>query len=97
MPATSRVVPPFFATTLPAAEDFGVLTLLPALVSVATASAPAIKNLVRSFTASSHACAGLVRSRSLWSSGRGIASAAVLCAVPCERLRSQRSQRSLLS
>jgi hypothetical protein len=41
MPATSRVVPPFFATTLPA--DFGVLTLLPALVSVATASAPAIK------------------------------------------------------
>jgi hypothetical protein len=64
MPATSRVVPPFFATTLPAAEDFGALTLLPALVSVATASAPAIKNLVRS--------------RSLRSSGRGISSAAVL-------------------
>ena len=56
--ATTFLVAAFFSTAPLAAEDLGLLALLAARASVATASTPAIKNLVRSFAAASHAGAG---------------------------------------
>jgi len=52
------LVAAFFAAVPLAAEDLDLLALLGALVSVAAAAASAIKNLVRSFAAASHAGAG---------------------------------------